>query len=146
MRIGKLSFTIFQYKSPPMRILTGNSSREFILGSANCIIRPCARVLNSCRTAGCGESVCALSKALIGIVQFDQAPVILNRTSLRWLDRADCNSNAETFSSQCSMILSFRSSIKVSVTKLDLFLPSSTQRVSWLSPVGPVIHTCAVCR
>ena len=146
MRIGELSFTIFQYESPPMNISKGKSSSESVLGSANCILRPCTKVLTSCGTAGCGESVRVLSKALIGIVQFDQAPVILNRTCLRWLDRADCDSNVETFSPRCSMVFSFRSSIKVSVIKLDWFPLSSTQRVSLLSPVGPVIHTRAVCK
>jgi hypothetical protein len=72
--VGEPSFIIFQYESPPMRFSTGKSSSKSVLGSANRILRARDKFPTSCGTAGCGESVCALSKALIGIVQFDQTP------------------------------------------------------------------------
>ena len=144
--MGGLSFITFQYESPPIRISTGRSSCKSVLVSANHILLPRAKFPTSCGTASCGESVCALSKALIWIVQLDQIPVMSNRTSRRWLGGAGRDSNAETLSSQCSMVLNFRSSIQVFVIKLDWLPPSSTQRVILLSPVGPVIRTRAVCR
>jgi len=133
-RIGELSFITFQYESPPMRISTGKSFCKSVLGSAKRNLRPRARFPTTCGTAGCGESVCALSKALIGIIQLDQIPVTLNRTSLRRLGGAGCDSNAETFSSRCLMVLSFRSSINLSVIKLDWLSLSSTQRVNFSVP------------
>ena len=113
-RIGELSLITFQYEVPPMRIATGKCSCKSVLRSANYNLRPRAKFPTSCGTASCGESVCVLSKALIGIVQFDQIPVTLNRTSLRRVGGSGCDSNVETFSSRFSMVLTFRSNIKVS--------------------------------
>ena len=145
-RIGELSLITFQYEVPPMRIATGKCSCKSVLRSANYNLRPRAKFPTFYATAGCGESVCTLSKSLIGIVLFDQIPVTLNRTSLSRLGGACCDSNAEKFSSRCSMVLSFRFSIKVSVINIDWLSPSSTQRVILLSPVGPLIRNRAVCR
>ena len=145
-RMGGLTFITFQYESPPIRNATGRSSCKTVLGSANSILMPRDKFPTSCVTAGCGESVCALSKALIWIVQLEQIPAISNRTSRRWLGGAGRDSNAETLSSRCSVDLYFSSSIEVSVIKHDWLPPSSTQRVILLRTFGPVIRTRAFCR
>jgi len=128
-----------------MRIPSGRSSCLFVLESASHILRPRAKLRISFGTTCCDESVCALSKALIGIVLFDQIPVTLNRTSVRWLGGAGCDSNAEIFGSRLSMVLSYKFSIKVLVINITWLPPSST-RVILLSPMGPTIRTRAACR
>ena len=67
---------------------SGKSSWKSFLGSAIRYLRPLARFPVSCGTACCGESLCTLSKALFGIVKFEQVPVTFNRGISRWLGGA----------------------------------------------------------
>jgi hypothetical protein len=68
------------------------------------------------------------------------------RTSLRWLEEGDAVSKEQTDLAGWSITSRNSSSIRDLFTKLDWLPPSSTHLVSLHLPVGPVIHTPAVCR
>jgi len=68
------------------------------------------------------------------------------RANLRGPESENRDSNALTSISRRSTTSNFRSSIKVLATKLDWLPASETQRVSLLSPVGPITHMRAVCK
>jgi hypothetical protein len=68
------------------------------------------------------------------------------RATLRWAELEDRDSNALTTKSRRSTTYNFSSSIEVLATTLDWLPVSKTQRVSLVSPVGPMAHMRAVCK